>query len=156
MIKMTEQTKNNAKETTTENLQVPENLQVLQSIIVNNKIKSFQNVSSGRGGFISIVKSTNGTRLTISKKVNEQLSYPMELFIGIEGDFLLIFNSEGLDAGNIKLEKNDKERLNIYNTSLVDSIIATFNLDYTGRTSRSFAEGYFENKGREILYVKLV
>lgn len=60
---MTEQTKNKAKETATENVHASENLQVLQSIIANNKIKSFQNVTSGRGGFISIVKSTNGTRL---------------------------------------------------------------------------------------------
>ncbi|GEM_PF-2645736 len=153
---MTEQTKNKAKETATENVQVSEDLKILQSIATNNKIKEFKNVSSGRGGFISIVKSTNGTRLTISKKVNEQLGYPKELFVGFEDEYLLIFNAEGLDVSNIKIPKNDKQKLTIYNTGLVNLIIDEFGLDYTDKTSQSFAEGYFENKGREILYVKLV
>lgn len=153
---MTEQTKNKAKETATENVHASENLQVLQSIIANNKIKSFQNVTSGRGGFISIVKSTNGTRLTISKQVNEKLGYPSELFVGFEDDYLLIFNAEGTDASNIKLRNNDKQKLTIYNTGLVNLIIDEFELDYTDKTSQSFADGHFKEQGRPVLYVKMV
>lgn len=148
---MTEQTKNKAKETATENVHASENLQVLQSIIANNKIKSFQNVTSGRGGFISIVKSTNGTRLTISKQVNEKLGYPSELFVGFEDDYLLIFNAEGTDASNIKLRNNDKQKLTIYNTGLVNLIIDEFELDYTDKTSQSFADGHFKEQGRPVL-----
>lgn len=153
---MTEQTKNKAKETATENVHASENLQVLQSIIANNKIKSFQNVTSSRGGFISIVKSTNGTRLTISKQVNEKLGYPSELFVGFEDDYLLIFNAEGTDASNIKLRNNDKQKLTIYNTGLVNLIIDEFELDYTDKTSQSFADGHFKEQGRPVLYVKMV
>ncbi|QGM31939.1 hypothetical protein GI482_16965 [Bacillus sp. N3536] len=153
---MTEQTKIKAKETATEQVQVPENLQVLQSIIAKNKIKSFQNINSGRGGFISIVKSTNGTRFTISKQVNEKLGYPSELFVGFEDDYLIIFNAEGTDASNIKLRKNDKRKLTIYNTGLVNLIINEFELDYTDKTSRSFTDGHFKEQGRPVLYVKMV
>lgn len=152
---MTTQIKNTVNETVKEQGQ-EEHLQMLKDMAAKNKIKMYQKTSSGRGGFISMVKATNGTCLKISKQVNEQLGYPMELFIGIEGDYLLIFNSEGLDVGNIIFDKNDKERLNIYNKSLVDSIIATFNLDYTDRTSRSFADGHFKEQGRPVLYVKMV
>lgn len=153
---MTEQTKNKAKETTTEKVQVSENLQILQSIAAKNKIKEFKNISSGRGGFISIVKSTNGTRLTISKQVNKELGYPTELFVGFEEDYLLIFNAEGLNVSNIKLRKNDKKKLTIYNTGLVNLIIDEFELDYTDKTSRSFAFGHFKEQGRPVLYVKMV
>lgn len=153
---MTEQTKNKAKETTTEKVQVSEDLQVLQSIAAKNKIKEFKNISSGRGGFISIVKSTNGTRLTISKQVNEKLGYPSELFVGFEDDYLLIFNAEGTDASNIKLRNNDKQKLTIYNTGLVNLIIDEFELDYTDKTSQSFADGHFKEQGRPVLYVKMV
>lgn len=150
---MTTQT-NTVKETTTKS--VTEDLQGLQSIIANNKIKAFQNVSSGRGGYISIVKSSNGTRLTISKQVNEQLGFPKELFIGFEDEYLIIFNAEGLDASNVKLQSNNKQKLTIYNTGLVNLIIEEFNLDYTDKTSQSFADGYIKEHGRPVLYVKMV
>lgn len=149
-------TKNNAEVTVTEQVQGKEGLQGLQSIMANNKIKSFNNVSSGRGSYISIVKSTNGKRLTISKKVNERLGYPKELFIGFDNDCLVIFNADGLDGGNIKLDKNEEDKLNIYNTNLVNLIIDEFNIDYTDKTSRSFSDGHFKDQGRPVLYVKMV
>lgn len=145
---------NNVKETTTKS--VTEDLQGLQSLMTNNKIKTFNNVSSGRGGYISVVKSTKGTRLTINKKVNERLGYPKELFIGFDNEYLVIFNADGLDGGNIKLDKNEEDKLNIYNTNLVNLIIDEFNLDYTDRTSRSFSDGHFKDQGRPVLYVKMV
>lgn len=153
---MTTNTKNNVEVKATEQVQGKENLQVLQSIMTNNKIKTFHNASSGRGGFISVVKSPNGTRLTISKKVNKELGYPKELFIGFDNEYLVIFNADGLDGGNIRLDKNEKDILKIYNTNLVNVIIDEFNLDYTDRTSRSFPDGHFKDQGRPVLYVKMV
>lgn len=153
---MTTNTKNNVEVTATEQVQGKENLQALQSIMANNKIKSFNNVSSGRGSYISIVKATNGTNLTISKKVNKELGYPKELFIGFDNEYLVIFNADGLDGANVKLDKNNKDKLNIYNTSLVNLIINEFNLDYSDRTSRSFSDGHFKDQGRPVLYVKMV
>lgn len=153
LFKMTTQT-NNVKEATTKS--VTEDLKGLQNIIANNKIKAFQNVSSGRGGYISMVKSTNGTRFTISKQANEQLGYPKELFIGFEDEYLILFNAEGLDASNVKLSKNNKQKLSIYNTNLVNLIIEEFDLDYTDKTSQSFADGHYKDQGRPVLYVKMV
>lgn len=132
------------------------NLQELKNLATQNKIKSYQVGASSRGGLISIVKATNGTRLSISKAVNAKLGYPQELFVGFEDEYLFIFNADDLDVGNVKLKENKKEKLNIYNTSLVDSIIKEFNLDYTDRTSRSFSTGHYKEQGRPILYVKMV
>lgn len=132
------------------------NLEELKNLATQNKIKNYQVGASSRGGLISIVKATNGTRLTISKEVNQKLGYPKELFIGFEGGDLIIFNADESDVGNVKLKKNDQQKLNIYNTSLVDSIIKEFSLNYTNKTSRSFANGHYEQKGRTILYVKMV
>lgn len=149
---MTMQT-NKVNETTPE---VTNDLQILQDIIANNNIKKFNSVSNKRGGYISIVKSTNGTRLTISKKVNEHLGFPEELFIGFENEYLIIFNAKGLDASNVKLQSNNKQKLTIYNTGLVNLIIEQFNLDYTEKTSQSFTDGHFKEQGRPVLYVKMV
>lgn len=149
---MTMQT-NKVNETTPE---VTNDLQVLQDIIANNNIKKFNSVSNKRGGYISIVKSTNGTRLTISKKVNEHLGFPEELFIGFENEYLIIFNAKGLDASNVKLQSNNKQKLTIYNTGLVNLIIEQFDLDYTDKTSQSFTDGHFKEQGRPVLYVKMV
>lgn len=153
---MTTNTKKNVEVKATEQVQGKESLQALQSIMANNKIQTFHSASSGRGGFISVVKSPNGTRLTISKKVNKELGYPKELFIGFDNEYLVIFNADGLDGGNIRLDKNEKDILKIYNTNLVNIIIDEFNLDYTDRTSRSFSDGHFKDQGRPVLYVKMV
>lgn len=156
---MTTNTKNNVEVKATEQVQGKEGLQGLQSIMANNKINDLKDrsMSQGRGGYISLVKAKrNGTRLTINKKSNERLGYPKELFVGFDNEYLVIFNAEGLDGANVKLDKNDKEELNIYRTSLVNLIIDEFNLDYSDRTSRSFSDGHFKDQGRPVLYVKMV
>ena len=153
---MTTQTNNTVIENTAGKVQEQTNVQQLKGLAAKNNIKSLSNVSSRRGGFISIVKATNGTRISINKHVNKELGYPTELFVGIEDEYLLIFNATGLGIGNAKLKSNTKDKLNIYNTALVDTIIKEFNLDYSDKTSQSFADGHFKDQGRPVLYVKMV
>jgi len=132
-----------------------EGFEALQELVNQSSVRKFSS-SAGKGGYLSIIKSTNGTRLVISKSVNEELNYPSEIFIGCEKDHLIIFNSQDTPIEGKKLPENKKGKITIYDTKLVNEIIETFQLDYSGITSKSFAEGRLENKVRSILYVKMV
>lgn len=113
--------------------------------------------SSGiRGGLISVVYSPQSIRLAINKAANEKLGYPTEIYFGCEGEYLFMFNSQGTSFEGKKISSNNKGKLLIYDAALVKSIVETFDLDYSNVTSKSFAEGYFKDKGRPVLYVKMV
>lgn len=130
-----------------------ENLDDLLDFITK-ETQTFKDISSRGSSFVSIVKSDNGTRFVINKATNEKLGFPTEIYIGYKDEHLMIFNAEGLAINKLKV-KQTKNKIIIYNTKLVDEIISHFGVDFSNITSKSFAEGYFENKGREILYVKI-
>jgi len=121
---------------------------------ISTETQKFKNVAARGSSYVSIVKSENGTRLTISKFVNEKLGYPTELYIGYKDKHLMIFNAKGLQVDKCEVKKSSS-KITLYNTNLVDEIINHFSIDFTGITSKSYSDGYFENKGREVLYVKL-
>lgn len=127
----------------------------LQELVKQTSVIRFSS-SSGRGGLISIVKSSNGTRFVISKSVNEELGYPTEIYFGCENDHLIMFNSQDTPIEGKKIPANNKGKLIIYDAALVNDIVEAFNLDYSDVTSKSFAQGHFEDKGRPVLYVKMV
>lgn len=127
----------------------------LQALVKQTSVKQFSS-SSGRGGLISIVKSSNGTRLVINKSANEQLGYPSEIYFGCENEYLIIFDSQDTPIQGKKVPANNNGKLTIYDAALVNEIIEAFNLDYSDVTSKSFAQGRFEDKGRPVLYVKMV
>jgi len=122
---------------------------------VTKETQTFKDISARGSSYVSIVKSENGTRFVINKATNEKLGYPNEIYIGYKDEHLMIFNAEGLSINKLAV-KQTKNKITIYNTKLVDEIINHFGVNFTDITSKSFAEGYFENKVREILYVKLV
>ena len=130
-------------------------IDILQELVNQSSVKTFKS-TTGKGGYLSIVKSNNGTRLVISKQVNEKLGYPSEIFIGCEEDYLIIFNSQDTPIEGKKLPENKRDKITIYDTKLVNEIVGNFQLDYSEITSKSFANGRFENKGRPVLYVKMV
>ena len=137
--------------------------------VVSNSLKSLEDIetfaktqakaftnTTGRGqGLISIVSSKNGTRFVISKSANERLGFPKKIYIGFLPQQLVIFDAEGTDLPAIKI-KQEHDRVSIYNSSLVNQIISQYTLDYTGITSRSFSDGYFEDAAKPLLYVNMV
>lgn len=132
-----------------------DNTDKLQELV--SRTSRLQFGSSGiRGAYMSVVYSPQSIRLAINKVVNEKLGYPTEIYFGCEGDYLFMFNSEGTSFEGKQISSNNKGKLLIYDAALVKNIIETFNLDYSDVTSISFAEGYFEDKGRPVLYVKMV
>lgn len=92
---------------------------------------------------------------TINKATNEKLDYPTEIYIGYTDNHLMLFNAKGLNINKLTV-KQTKNKITIYNTKLVDEIINHFGIDFSNITSKSFAEGYYEDKGRDVLYVKMV
>ncbi|MEK5330607.1 hypothetical protein [Lysinibacillus sp. FSL W8-0992] len=122
---------------------------------VKKETQTFKDISARGSSYVSIVKSENGTRFVINKATNEKLGYPTEIYIGYKDEHLMIFNAEGMAVNKLTVRQT-KNKITIYNTKLVDEIINHFGIDFSEITSKSFAEGYFENKGREILYVKLL
>lgn len=141
---------NDSQLNTVENVAVEDELMDF----ISNEVGNFNNISSRGSAFISIVKSENGTRLVINKDTNQKLGYPNEIYIGYKDEYLMLFNAENLNVNKLSVKQN-KSKVNIYNTKLVNEVIKHFNLDFSNITSKSFAEGYFENKSRTILYVKL-
>lgn len=132
--------------------------QVLEPLkeFVNQSSVKHLNSSLGKGSLLSIVKSTNGTRLSISKSVNEKLGYPSEIYFGCENEYLILFNSQDTGIEGKKLPENKRGKLTIYDTTLVNGIIEEFHLDYSEVTSKSFVEEQYEDKGRTVLYVRMV
>ncbi|MEK5489052.1 hypothetical protein [Lysinibacillus sp. FSL M8-0355] len=131
-----------------------ENLDDLLEFVAK-ETKTFKDISARGSSYVSIVKSENGTRFVINKATNEKLGYPTELYIGYKDKHLMIFNAKGLSINKLTV-KQTKNKITIYNTKLVDEIIKHFGIDFSNITSKSFAEGYYENKGRDVLYVKMV
>lgn len=132
----------------------PKSLEDLQTF-AKTQAKAFTKTTGRGSGLISIVSSKNGTRFVISKTANERLGFPEKIYIGFLPQQLVIFDAEGTDLPAIKI-KQEHDRVNIYNSSLVNQIISQYTLDYTGITSRSFSDGYFEDAAKPLLYVNMV
>lgn len=138
-------------------LDISKNSENLDDLLdfVTKETQTFKDISARGSSYVSIVKSENGTRFVINKATNEKLGYPNEIYIGYKDEHLMIFNAEGLSINKLVV-KQTKNKITIYNTKLVDEIINHFGVNFSGITSKSFAEGYYENKGRDVLYVKMV
>lgn len=123
--------------------------------LAQKESQAFTDVSGRGSGLISIVSSKDGTRFTISKFANQKLGYPSEIYIGLQDEHIMIFNAEDMDLPAIRI-KQEQGKIVIYNKKLVTDIIYKYSLNFTGITSKSFADGYFEVNARPIMYVKMV
>lgn len=119
------------------------------------KAQAFTAVTGRGSGLISIVSSKNGTRFVISKSANERLGFPEKIYIGFLPKQLVIFDADGTDLPAIKI-KQDNDRVNIYNSQLVNQVINQYSLNFTGITSKSFSDGYFEDAAKTVLYVNMI
>lgn len=110
--------------------------------------------TSGKGG-LSLVCSSNGKRLTLSKVFLESLSAPESIQIAYSEDFMAISPNFG-EAHTDYLLKKGGDHAVIYNAALVKEIVDRFELDFSIRTSMTFSNFHVEeNEGQPIIYIKM-
>ena len=121
---------------------------------LSKKVTAFSSVGNRGASFLSIVKADTGTSIRLTKDATAKLNNPTRLSVGFTGAYLVLCNADELNVSSYKGSFKN-ERTIVYNTGLVEAIIKQFKLDFSNKTSISFSEGYYKQRGRVILYVKL-
>ena len=112
----------------------------------NNNTRSVV-ISSGASKYsFSIVNNINGKRMTVSKALCADLALDKTAyFLPVEetGNLLISASPIGDNSSHCSLSGTDKKIA--YNASLVQMVTAAFKLDFTQKTSMSFADIRIDN-----------
>lgn len=131
------------------------------SDIEASESKSNSRGSTGAPGYLSVINSLkNGKRVTISKKLLEDLKNPSGVqFAFKDGKIIvgeLLSLNDSVVVHVLKKEKSDSRAI-IYNYELVNEITAKCNLDFSnGKTSITFRKAeYTINDGKIVAILTL-
>lgn len=102
------------------------------------KSRSFSRETT-EAGVISIINSNCGKRISLSKKLLQNLNYPKTLKFSFTEEGIVI--AADLPGNDISfLIKESRNKFLIYSAPLVTEITSAFGLDFTKKTSMTFYE----------------
>lgn len=103
-----------------------------------SEAKQIQN-SLREEGVISVVSNKNCKRVSISKKLAEQLRKPKEVVISYSNDKIVIGTTLPNNSNYFNVKYVGNKGI-IYSSELVKEIEARYGLDFSNRTSITFSE----------------
>lgn len=105
---------------------------------ITNPVKRF-----GDAGLLSIIYSKNGTRLSLSKDLNEELNEPATVQFGFIGSELIVGEELGEEFTDYSLKKQGAKQI-VYCKELIEQMKEFFELDFSTRTSVTFSDANYE------------
>jgi len=106
-------------------------------------------------GILSVINSTNGKRVVISPQVIDNIDNPSIVQIGYSDQAIAIGSHLGVGFTSYPLNKSGAKSI-IYRTELVKQITENYDLDFTNRTSITFADVmYHKNNGHTVALISV-
>lgn len=113
------------------------------------------NRSELKAGVISIVNSNCGKRITLSKKLMDELSNPSKVAISFSDEVIAI-GEKLINNNNQLIIKVSGTKGIIYSAGIVSEITERYDLDFSNRTSITFSEvEYIEVDGNTVAMISV-